>query len=123
MPLTTATAKHILLGAALSALLILSASQGWAGQFTNTRLPMWRVGSLNKTLSNACQRREFNQVRQLRLTIGYNGEKGQGITGVAKMGWNLYDPLRVAQPGFTYHFFNDGHSDCRVYIAGSRLTQ
>jgi len=84
---------------------------------------MWQVGSLNQTLSNACQRREFNQVRQLRLTIGYNGEKGQGITGVAKMGWNLYDPLGVAEPGFTYHFFHDGHSDCRVYIAGSRLSR
>ena len=123
MPLMTATSKRILLAVALSVLFVLPAFRASAGQYTNTKLPMWQVGSLNKTLSNACQRREFNQVKQLRLTIGYNGEKGQGITGVARMGWNLYDPLRVAEPGFTYHFFHDGHSDCRVYIAGSRLSR
>ncbi len=94
-----------------------------ARQYGNSKQPFWDVGSLNKSLSAACQRREFSQIRQLRLTIGFYGKTGTATIGIAKMGWNLYDPRGLSQPGFTYHFFHDGYSDCRVYIAGSRLTR
>jgi hypothetical protein len=37
---------------------------------------------------------------------------------MGKKGWNLDDPLGLARDGFTYHFFNDGLSDCTVFVAG-----
>ncbi|MEE8393120.1 MAG: hypothetical protein V3R66_02145 [Rhodospirillales bacterium] len=113
----------VALGVVALALFPLFGSPALAWQYTNSKLPFWQVGSLNKTLSDACQRRRFNQVRPLRLTIGFNGADGNAVTGIAKMGWNLYDPEGLAQPGFTYHFYHDGFSDCKVFLAGSRLTR
>jgi len=94
-----------------------------AGEYATSKSPYWAVGSLNPLLSDACQAREFNQIVPFKLTIGFQGPEGMAIVGVAKMGFNLYDPRRLAQPGFTYHFFNDGLSNCRVFLAGARLTQ
>ena len=87
------------------------------GQWASTDQPYWRVGSLNKALSNACQRGEFGQRKRYLLTIGYVGQKGRGITGVANTNWNLYDPKGLAKPRMTFHFFNQGYSNCKVYVA------
>jgi hypothetical protein len=87
------------------------------GRWATSNAPYWQVGTVDGQLSTACQRRRFNQVQYLRLMIGYYGERGKGVTGIASKEWNLYDPLGLAKPDFTYHFFNDGFSDCRVYVA------
>ncbi len=105
------------------AVFLFSGPHAVAWQYSNSKHPFWAVGSLNKSLSEACRRREFSQISQLRMTIGFHGKKGTATIGIAKMGWNLYDPRGLSQPGYTYHFFHDGYSDCRVYIAGSRLTR
>ena len=81
------------------------------GQWGYTDQPYWQVGSLNKALSNACQRGEFGQRKQYLLTIGYVGQKGRGITGIANSNWNLYDPKGLAKPRMTFHFFNHGFLD------------
>jgi hypothetical protein len=88
-----------------------------AAEFASSKSPTWRVGILNKNLSFACQRGRFNQAHTFRLSIGYTGKSGQGITGIAQKGWNLKDPKNMGEVGFTYHFFHDGLSNCRVYVA------
>ena len=91
------------------------------GQWAYTDQPYWRVGALNKKLSNACQRGEFGQRKIYRLSIGYIGDKGRGITGIANTNWNLHDPKRLAEPRKTYHFFNQGYSNCKVYVADTPM--
>ncbi len=108
---------------AAGAVAVLAAGQATAGKYGASRQPYWRVGTLDRNLSAACRRGEFNQLLPMRSTIGYSGEAGQGVTGIAKLGWNLRDPKGRALPGMTYHFYNDGYSNCRVYIAGRRLTR
>ena len=76
----------------------------------------WIVGDFSRTLSLACQRREFSQKRQFRYIIGFIGKEGQAITGIATTTWNLHDPRRLAAKGMTYHFYNDGYSNCAVYV-------
>jgi len=88
-----------------------------AGKYANTNNPYWRVGNYDKRLSNACRRKIFNQVRVQHFNIGYLGDKGTGITGIAMQHWNLRDPMGLAEPDVSYHFYNDGYSDCRVYSA------
>jgi hypothetical protein len=80
--------------------------------------PYWQVGQLDPELSDACRRLRFNQERPFRLYVGYAVRLGAGITGVARRGWNLRDPEGLAKFGLTYHFFDDGYSGCRVYVAG-----
>lgn len=89
------------------------------GRWATSNSPYWKVGTIDNRLTDACQRLQFNQRHLDRLFIGYTGEKGKGVTGIATKEWNLRDPLGLAKPGFTYHFFNDGFSDCRVYVAKS----
>lgn len=96
----------------------LNAAPVTAAQYATSKSPYWRVGDINKDLSNLCQKRLFNQVRRLNLHIGYLGKQGQGVTGIAQKYWNLNDPTNVGIPGLTYHFFNDGHSNCKVFTAG-----
>ena len=86
-------------------------------QYGTSHQPYWRVGALDKALSHACRRGEFGQRKMRLLTIGFNGPKGQAQTGIAKNGWNLSDPNRLAAPRTTYHFFNQGYSNCKVYKA------
>ena len=88
-----------------------------AAEYASSKLPSWRVGILNKNLSFACRRGRFNQAHTFRLSIGYTGKNGQGITGIAQKGWNLKDPKNMSEFGYTYHFFHDGLSNCRVYVA------
>lgn len=87
------------------------------GQYATSKQPLYQVGDLNQKLSNLCRQGLFKQRRVLRLSIGYKGDKGQGITGIAQKDWNLYDPKGVAEQDRTYHFFNQGYSNCRVYVA------
>ena len=87
------------------------------GQHATSKQPLYQVGDLNQKLTNLCRQGLFKQRRVLRLSIGYKGDKGQGITGIAQKDWNLYDPKGVAEPDRTYHFFNQGYSNCRVYVA------
>ncbi|MEQ8664486.1 MAG: hypothetical protein RIC16_02065 [Rhodospirillales bacterium] len=75
------------------------------------------VGSLNKDLSAACRRQRFNQLRAYHFVIKFKGDRDTGVSGVATTNWNLYDPLRLAEPRMTFHFFNDGYSNCRVYVS------
>ena len=79
-----------------------------------------QVGRLDKKLTAACRRHAFNQDNDHRLYIGHLGDEGPGTTGIAKKGWNLRDPLKLAKPNETYHFKNDGYSTCRVYVARGR---
>ena len=89
-------------------------------RYATSRSDLARVGRLDRKLTAACRRHRFNQERDLRLYIGYIGPRGRGTTGVAKKGWNLRDPLNLARRGETYHFKNDGFSNCRVYVARGR---
>ena len=87
------------------------------GQYGTSAQPYWQVGALNQKLSSACQRGEFGQRAHLRLSIGYVGQKGRGITGIATSNWNLLDIKGLAVPRKTYHFFNQGYSNCKVYVS------
>lgn len=89
------------------------------GQYAVSEQPYWRVGQLSRQLSTACQRGEFGQKRHLRLSIGYVGARGRAVTGVATSNWNLVDPKGLAEPRKTYHFFNQGYSNCKVFVADS----
>jgi len=85
--------------------------------YGTSTVPYWTVGSYSLRLSRACQERLFGQKRKFRYVIGFVGEKGRGITGIASSTWNLYDPVGLAAPRETYHFFNDGYSNCAVYVS------
>lgn len=87
------------------------------GEYANSRSPLYKVGDLNPKLSRLCRQGLFKQRKLLLLSIGYIGDKGEGITGIAKQDYNLYDPTKASEPDKTYHFFNQGYSNCRVYVA------
>jgi len=91
------------------------AETGVRDQYATSKQPYWRVGRYNRTLSIACQKGEFLQKEYLRWSIGFNGRQGRGVTGVAFKGWNLIDKFGRAQDGMTYHFHNQGYSNCKVY--------
>jgi len=110
----------IILMSCLSADLAM-ATQRTRGQYATSKQPYWKVGTLDKKLSSACQRGEFRQRKDLSYTIGYHGKKGQGVTGIALQNWNLIDPKKLSKPNITYHFFNQGYSNCRVYVSNSPL--
>jgi hypothetical protein len=118
-----AAALFLVSGFVLVAAVFAPAAPLAAGEYAQSERPYWDVGTLNVSLSGACRRGRFNQIKPFRTTIGFQGSKGMGIVGIAKVGYNLYDPTGLAQPGFTYHFFNDGMSNCRVFVAGSRLAR
>tara|TARA_R110000787_G_scaffold239367_9_gene345672 strand:- start:7634 stop:8026 length:393 start_codon:yes stop_codon:yes gene_type:complete len=87
------------------------------GEYAQSRQPLYRVGNLDVKLSKLCRQGLFKQRKILRLSIGYLGKNGKGVTGIALKGWNLHDPTGVAEDQRTYHFFNQGYSNCRVYVA------
>ena len=100
---------------------LISSSLSFAGQtkqeFTQTTLPFWKVGALDRTLTKACRSGNFKQRRIMNLSIGYVGKIGQGATGIALKGWNLIDRKGLAKDGIAYHFYNQGYSNCRVYTS------
>lgn len=113
------TAKVVALSVALCVLVSgnAEAQNRVKGEYANSKSPIYRVGKIDPKLSRLCRKGRFKQRRLLRLSIGFKGKKGKGITGVAQQGWNLYDPGGVAEPRKTYHFFNQGYSNCRVFVA------
>ena len=87
------------------------------GQYATSLQPYWRVGNIDRVLSAACQKGQFGQRQYMRFHIGYTGPRGKTITGIATDVWNLNDPLNLRKPNQTYHFFNQGYSDCKVYVS------
>ena len=87
------------------------------GQYGTSNQPYWQVGALDRALSAACRRGEFGQRKINVMTIGFVGPRDRGVTGIATNSWNLVDPRGLAQPNTTYHFFNEGYSNCKVYTA------
>jgi hypothetical protein len=118
MPRISSRAAIGLVVALVVAVATTAAFASGSQRYAVSKSPYWQVGELNKELSNACRKLVFNEEKSLALSIGYNGDKGMGITGVAKKGWNLYDPFSMAKPDVTYHFRNDGYSNCEVFVAG-----
>jgi len=100
-------------------------ASAWAAEMGTTKrhgtsiAPFWKVGDPDAALSRLCRIGQFNQKRHDSLYIGYYGleNPGRGYTGVAKKGYNLIDPTAQAEAKVTYHFFNDGFSNCKVYKA------
>ncbi len=88
-------------------------------QYGQSTAPFWKVGEPDPALTRLCRRGRFNQLANNSYYIGYYGgaNPGRGYTGIAKRGYNLRDPEGRAVAGFTYHFFNDGYSNCKVYAA------
>ncbi len=110
---------RLLLFAAIVALALpMGTNDAAADRYARSNSPYWKVGRLDPGLTQACRKLQFNQRNALSPYIGFAGERGRGSTGIAKKDWNLNDPLGLARPGFTYHFFNDGLSDCTVFVAG-----
>ena len=112
VPTRTAAAACVL------AMIAVAGGGAEAGRYSRSLKPYWHVGRLDPALSQACQRSQFNQIHDQRHHIGFTGENGQGTVGFAQLGWNLRDPTGLARPGVTYHFYNDGHSNCTVFVAG-----
>jgi hypothetical protein len=115
---TAAKAAVTVIVTAVVAVVTLSGDSADAARYARSNSPLWQVGHLDADLSNACRRLQFNQIQEQRHHIGFTGENGYGTVGIAKLGWNLRDPAGLARPGLTYHFFNDGHSNCKVFVAG-----
>jgi len=104
---------------------VVPTSPGWGAEAGNTiqygrsTAPFWQVGAPDADLTRLCRRGQFNQRSHDGFYIGYHGPEnpGRGYTGIAKQNYNLIDPTGQAEPGVTYHFFNDGYSNCKVYTA------
>jgi hypothetical protein len=77
--------------------------------------PYWEVGKIDPFLTAACRRGEFGQNKVKLTTIGFIGQRGRSVTGMATSNWNLVDRKRLAKPNMSYHFFNEGYSNCKVY--------
>lgn len=86
-------------------------------RYATSTAPYWSVGNLDQELSRLCKQGKFNQKRIGEMYIAFIGDEGKGVTGVAKVGYNLFDPMRKADPAKTYHFFSDATTNCRVYVA------
>lgn len=102
---------------AATGILTVFSPSAWGGTYASSKSPYWKVGTYDDQLTRACRRGRFNQIKTNTYNILFVGTDGQAITGIAKKGWNLIDPGQLAVDGFTFHFFNDGYSDCRVYVA------
>ncbi len=88
--------------------------------YATSTLPKESVGLFDPILTQACQLREFNQDRPYYMVIRFVGDRSPGLSGIATTDWNLYDPKGLAAPRMTFHFFNDGYSNCRVYVSPQR---
>lgn len=83
-----------------------------------TRLPYWRVGTIDRKLSRACSLGEFNQRTPYRFSGHFAGPKGAALAGGAKgSGLNLWDPKRQADATRDYWFYRDRTSACIVFWA------
>jgi len=91
--------------------------QAEAAKYATSNSPFWRVGTISPALSRACQKGEFGQIKRHYLNIGFVGPSGRALTGIATSNWNLYDPRGLREAFMTYHFFNQGYSNCKVFVA------
>ena len=94
-----------------------SAENRVRGEWAQSKAALYKVGDYNAELSRLCRKGIFRQRKILRLSIGFLGDKGYGVTGIAQQGYNLYDPTGASEPNRTYHFYSQGFSNCRVYVA------
>jgi hypothetical protein len=104
--------------AAIATMMLASSGDAAADANGRSSSPYWKVGRLDPLLTQACRKQQFNQRHAFSASIGFAGTRGRGSTGAAQKDWNLDDPSGLARAGFTYHFFNDGLSDCTVFVAG-----
>lgn len=97
-------------------LLVFYAKAVYGGPYAyavNSRIS--QVGVLDRDLSKLCRLNLFNQKKKLTKYIFYY--KNKALTGIATKEWNLRDKRGKAQDQITYHFYNDGWSNCLVYRA------
>lgn len=85
-------------------------------QYGYSNDPFYKIGNINPELSKLCRLGSFNQRRIGEYFTAFGGES-RNIVGIAKKNYNLFDPTAKADPSKTYHFYNDGTSQCRVYVA------
>lgn len=104
-------------GAIMAAALVSIPLPAMGAKYATSESPFYRVGTLSQTLSRACQRGEFGQVKVGAYNIAFIGPTGRALTGIARSDWNLFDPKGLAEPRTTYHFYHQGYSDCRVFVA------
>ena len=104
---------------------VLGAEAGKTIQYGRSTAPFWQVGAPDANLTKLCRRGLFNQRAHETFYIGYHGleNPGRGYTGIAKQNYNLVDPTGQAEPEVTYHFFNDGYSNCKVYTAPDQVQE
>lgn len=107
-----------MIAAAAIVAMVLISGDAAAEAYARSKSPYWKVGRLDPALTRACRKLQFNQRNAFGSSIGFSGDRGRGSTGAARKDWNLDDPLGLARDGLTYHFFNDGLSDCTVFVAG-----
>lgn len=76
----------------------------------------YKIGNMSQELSKLCRVGQFNQRRIGEYYTAFGGDS-RNILGIAKKNYNLYDPTGKADEAKTYHFYNDGTSQCKVYVA------
>lgn len=82
--------------------------------------PLYKVGTHNSPLSLLCRQGKFNEVRINYYYMTFTNPEWGGAVGIAKKNFNLYDPEQKAIPTETYFFYQDGTSECAVYLAKDR---
>lgn len=122
MPLLPRLAVSAVLPAVAVALLGTAFHPAWAvdvkpRQYGFSTDQVRKVGTLNGDLSKLCRLGEFNQRRIAEYYLAFDDGESRNLIGIAKQNYNLYDPLGKATPDKTYHFLNDGTSQCKVFVA------
>jgi len=79
--------------------------------------PLYKVGTRSSPLSLLCRQGQFNEVRINFYYMTFTNPQWGGTVGIAKVGFNLYDPGNKGNPNESYFFYEDGTSDCAVYLA------
>lgn len=86
-----------------------------------SKLPYWRVGVRDDSLSRACSLNQFGPQHPGDLLARFVGGKGGAVLDVAKgSGVNLRDPQHLAKPTEDYFFRNVGTTSCEVLVGGRK---
>ncbi len=91
-----------------------------ATQYGISKEPLWKVGTRDTALSLACRQGRFNEARINYYYMTFTNAEFGGTTGIAKVGFNLIDKDNKGRPNETYFFYQDGTSECGVFIAKDR---